>query len=261
MSKTMVNQTTESRNADVQWQVLATTSGIVALIQLACVLITIVVTATVGVEPSSPQGYFGMFQENRLQALLRLDFPTMIQLALWPITIMGIYALFRRTHAAYAALTGVLVLVGVTVALAAHSGFSIIRISDQYVLATTEAQKAQLAASAEAVISTDMWHSSAGFLAGLFMQGGLAFISVVGLRSGHLSKGTAITGLVANGLDWLHVLVALVSPSLATTLLYVAGPAYLLWFPLLGRDLIKYGRQARTQEPVATGLLHQAQST
>ena len=261
MSKTMVNQTTRSQNADAQWQTLATTSGIVALMQVACVLVTVVVSATVGVEPSSPMGYFEMFQENRLQALLRLDFPTMIQLALWPITIMGIYALFRRSHAAYAALTGVLVLVGVTVALATHSGFSIIHISDQYALAATEAQKVQLAASAEAVIATDMWHSSAGFLAGLFMQGGLAFISLVGLRSGRLSKGTALAGLVANGLDWLHVLVALLSPSLAAILLYVAGPAYLLWFPLLGRDLIKYGQQARMQETVATGLLHQVQST
>jgi hypothetical protein len=261
MSRAIVNRTTESQNADAQWQTLATTGGIVALIQLACVLVTVVVTATVGVEPSSPMGYFEMFQESRLQALLRLDFPTMIQLALWPITFMGILAIFRGTHAAYAALTAVLVLVGVTVALATHSGFSIIRISDQYALATTEAQRAQLAASAEAVISTDMWHSSAGVLAGLFMQGGLAFISIVGLRSGRLSKGTAITGLVANGLDWIHVLVALVSPSLAATLLYVAGPAYLLWFPLLGRDLIKYGRQAKMQQAVGTGTLRQAQST
>jgi hypothetical protein len=261
MSKATASQTTESQNADAQWQTLATTSGIVALIQLACVLVTVVVTTTVGVEPSSPLGYFEMFQENRLQALLRLDFPTMIQLALWPITIMGIYAIFRRTHGAYVALAGVLVLVGVTVALATHSGFSIIRLSDQYALGATEAQKAQLAASAEAVISTDMWHSSAGFLAGLFIQGGLAFISIVGLRSGRLGKGTAIAGLVANGLDWVHVLVALASPSLAATLLYVAGPAYLLWFPLLGRDLIRYGRQARMQETVTTGLLHQVQST
>jgi hypothetical protein len=260
MSKETVSQPTESQNTDAQWQTLATTSGIVALIQLACVLVTVVVTATVGVEPNSPLEYFEMFQENRLQALLRLDFPTMIQLALWPITIMGIYAIFRRTHAAYAALTVVFVLVGVTVALATHSGFSIIRMSDQYALAATEAQKAQLMASAEAVISTDMWHSSAGFLAGLFMQGGLAFVSIVGLRSGRLSKGTAITGLVANGLDWLHVLVALVSPSLAGILLYVAGPAYLLWFPLLGRDLLKYGRNVKAQQAVGTSILRQAQS-
>jgi hypothetical protein len=260
MSNTMIDQTTESRNADAQWQTLATISGIVALIQLVCVLVTVVVATTVGVEPSSPMGYFEMFQESRLRALLRLDFPTMVQLALWPITIMGIYAIFRRTHAAYAALTVVLVLVGVVVVLATHSGFSIIRISDQYTLAATEAQKAQLAASAEAVISTDMWHSSAGFLSGLFMQGALAFISVVGLRSGRLGKGTAITGLVANGLDWLHVLVALVSPSLAAILLYVAGPAYLLWFPLLGRDLIKYGRNVKTQQAVGAGILRQAQS-
>jgi hypothetical protein len=37
------------------------------------------------------------------------------------------------------------------------------------------------------------------------------------------------------------VFVALVAPQLATALLFVAGPFYLAWFPLLARDLLRRG--------------------
>ena len=58
----------------------------------------------------------------------------------------------------------------------------------------------QLLVAGEAVIAGDMWHSTSGFLAGIFMQGGFVLISAVMLRSKVFSKGTAITGMVANGL-------------------------------------------------------------
>jgi signal transduction histidine kinase len=222
----------------------------VALVQLVFVIMTIVVSATVGWEPTTAGGYFAMFGNNRVEAFLRLDFPTMIQLSLFPITAFGIYAALRRTHGAYAALAATLVIIGITLALANNSAFSMIRISDQYAQASSEAQRDQLWAAAEAVVATDMWRSTAGFLAGLFMQGGLAFISIVMLRSERFSKGTAIAGLVANGLDWIHVLVALFSPSLAQTLMVIAGPAYLLWFPLLGRDLLRQGSSASGKEAI-----------
>jgi hypothetical protein len=37
------------------------------------------------------------------------------------------------------------------------------------------------------------------------------------------------------------VFVGLVLPSLATTMLWIAGVFYLAWFPLLTRDLLKRG--------------------
>jgi len=191
-----------------------------------------------------------MLQEDRIEAILRLDFPSLIQMSLFPITVFGIYAALRQTHRAYAALTVALVIIGILAILATHSGFSIIRLSDQYAAATTMAQRERLLAAAEAVIASDMWHSTGGFMAGLFWQGGLAFISMVMLRSKRFSRATAIAGLLANGLDCVHVLVGLFSPSLATVLLYAAGPFYLIWCPLLGRDLIKLGRSASEEEPV-----------
>ena len=50
------------------------------------------------------------------------------------------------------------------------------------------------------------------------------------------------SGLAANGLDFLHVFVGLALPSLATTMLWIAGVFYLAWFPLLARDLLKRGQ-------------------
>jgi len=143
-----------------------------------------------------------------------------------------------------------LVIVGIILTVASNSGFSMIHLSDQFATATTMAQRERLLAAAEALISSDMWHSTEGFMAGLFMQGGLASISVVMLRSKRFSRVTAITGLLANGLDWVHVLVGLFAPSLALVMLCVAGPVYLIWFPMLGRDLLKLGRSASEEEIV-----------
>jgi hypothetical protein len=108
-------------------------------------------------------------------------------------------------------------------------------------VATTAAAQEQLLVAGEAVIAGDMWHSTSGFLAGIFMQGGFVIISAIMLRSKAFSKGTAMTGLAANGLDLLHVFVGLLLPQVATTMLWIAGVFYLAWFPLLARDLLKRG--------------------
>ena len=92
------------------------------------------------------------------------------------------------------------------------------------------------------MIATDMWHTTAGFLAGVFMQGGFVFILYVMLGSTSFSKWTAYTGMLANGLDFVHLFVAIFAPALATILLSIGGVFYLLWIPLLGRDLIRLGR-------------------
>jgi len=91
-------QIAETGNADAQWRNLCTAGGVVALIQLALVVISMAVAFTLGREPGTADGYFAMFQESRLEAILRLDFPTLIQLCLFPITAFGIYAAFQRTH-------------------------------------------------------------------------------------------------------------------------------------------------------------------
>jgi hypothetical protein len=227
--------------ATSQWGALRRVAGWATLAQLLCLLLSVAAGIAVGLEPATAQEYFATLQDDRVVGLLRLDFPTLVMICLFTITSYGIYGALQRSAGAYAGLATVLVYVGVVLALANHSAFSMIRLSDLYAAATTAAAQEQLLVAGEAVIAGDMWHSTSGFLAGTFMQGGFVLVSAVMLRSKSFSKGTAVSGLAANGLDFLHVFVGLVLPSVATTMLWIAGVFYLAWFPLLARDLLKRG--------------------
>jgi hypothetical protein len=243
MSQLALDRTYVAQAATSQWGNLRRLAGWASLVQLACMLFTAVIGFAAGLEPASAEEYFAMLRNDRLVGLLRLDFPTLIMICLFSITSFGVYGALRRSYGAYAALATALVYVGMILALANHSAFSMIRLSDLYAAATTATQREQLVIAGEAIIAGDMWHSTGGFLAGIFMQGGFVFISLVMLRSRAFSKGTAVTGLVANGLDWLHIFVGLLLPTLGTTMLWIAGAFYLAWFPLLGRDLLKGGQE------------------
>jgi len=239
MSQHALDQTTSTES---QWRNLCRIGGVSSFLQLALVLLSAVIGIIVGGEPKTAGEYFSALGNDGLAGILRLDFATLILICLFVFTAFGILAAFRRSNLPYAALAMTLVLVGTILGLANHSAFSMMRLSDLYAAAASATQQEQLLTVAEAMIASDMWNSTAGFLAGIFMQGGFVFISIVMLRSKEFSKGTAVTGLLANGLDLIHVFVMLFAPAVGIALLYIGGIFYLAWFPLLGRDLLKLGR-------------------
>ena len=179
MATMTLPQDVTNEKAYSQWHSLCRVGGIAALLQLICVLTSLVVGIMVGAEPTTVEEYFTLLQQDRLVGLLRMDFSTLLLIYLYPLTTFGMYAALRQSNKAYAALAVALIFVGTTLALAPHSAFSMIRLSDQFAAATSVVQQGQLLAAGEAVISSGMWNSTSGFLAGIFMQGGSAIISVV----------------------------------------------------------------------------------
>ena len=154
----------------------------------------------------------------------------------------GIYAALRRTSGAYAAFATALVFLGVSICLATDSGFSMLYLSDQYAAATTDAQRSLFLAAGEAIIAADMWHSTTGFMAGILLQGAAVFISIIMLRSKMFSKGAVYAGLLASGLDLVQHIIRPFAPSISDVIMMLAGPFYLIWYPLLGWDLFKLGK-------------------
>ncbi|MBN2502259.1 MAG: DUF4386 family protein [Anaerolineales bacterium] len=244
MSQSIRTQISNSESAAPHWKALYRAGGVAALVQLGCVLITLIVATTLGVEPTTPSEYFTGLGQDRLVTLLRLDFPSLIHVALFAVTSCAVFAALQENKRMYAGLGVGLVFTGVVLVLAKHSAFSMIHLADQYAAATTEAQRTLLLAAGEAVIASDWWHSTGGFFAGLFLQGGTVLISCIMLRSEHFSKATAWTGILANGLDWIHVLIQLVSPGLAAIVLAIGGLFYVAWYPLLARDFLRLGKHA-----------------
>ncbi len=91
-------------------------------------------------------------------------------------------------------------------------------------------------------MASDMWNSTAGFMAGIPLQGAVVLISVIILRGKIFGRVTAYAGILANGFDLAQHLMHPFLPSITSILLMIGGPFYLLWFPLLGRDLFKLRR-------------------
>lgn len=242
-SMTAVHQqeTAQTTASGLQW--LYRAAGAAALVQLACTVMTMIVVFTIGVEPENAQAYFTLLQDDRVNGLLRMDFASLVNVALFSITAFAVYAALRRRVDVLPALGTALVYVGVALPIILHPGMSMLHLSDQYAAAGTTAQQSQLLAAGEAVIAMNWWNSTGGLLSGVFLQGGAVLLSLLMLRSGQFSKATAYTGMLANGLDWLHIFAGLFLPAFGTLLLSIGGLFYLAWYPLLGRDLLRLGRE------------------
>jgi hypothetical protein len=84
-----------------------------------------------------------------------------------------------------------------------------------------------------------MWHGTGAFVGALLLQTGAVWLCVVMLRSGPLWKSAAVVGGVAHGFDLAHVALSPLAPTAAFVAMAVAGPLYLLWFPLVGVRLLR----------------------
>ena len=231
------------------WKTLYKIGGIAALIQLGIVLLIIVVTATLGTRPVEVQDFFEMYQNNKLAGMLQDDFSSLFLMALYLFISPALYYALRRVSPVYTTLAALMTLIIVAISISTHSGFSLMFLSDKYAAAASEAQRAQILAAGEAVLASDIWNSSGALFSVLFMQGGGVIFSLVMLRSQDFSKLTAWSGLVANGFDLLQHLLHYFYPEAASFIFIVFGSAYLLWYPMLARDLLRLAKYGSRELP------------
>jgi hypothetical protein len=239
MVQAKMNQTTIPDIVHNDWNGILKSGGIAAFLQLVCVILTMLVVFTTGGEPTSAVEYFSLLGNNRLIGLVRSDIPSIATIALYTLTLFGLYAALRHQHPGGMALTTALGFAGVILWLGSHSLLSMLSLSDQYAAAINETQRSQLLAAGEAVIASDMWHSTGSFISGIFLQGSTTLISILMLKSNVFSRGTAWVGILAHGIDLVHVILMVFIPALGAILMAVAGPLYPFWFFMVGRRLIQ----------------------
>ena len=229
-------------NIDSNWKGLYRIGGIAALIFIVYSLVTMIFAFTVGFEPGSVADIYNLLQTDRLQGLLRLDALTVIAIPLYYPLFLSICVALRKTRVSFTALAALLAFAGITLILATPSAFSLIPLSDKYAAATTAAEQAQLLAAGEALLASDMWHGTGAMLGGILALIAELILSIVMLHSSAFSRGTAIVGILTFGLDLLHFIADVFSPQAGVAIMVIAGTLYLVWFPLLARDLFKLGR-------------------
>lgn len=228
---------------DAGWNDLYKIAGWGALVLLAYSLATLGIMVATGGQPDTVEAIFAMLRENRLVGLLRLDLLTVLVMPLYYVLFLGFLLSLWRVNKVYAALSAVMVFAGVTLFLATPSVFSYLLLSDRYAAAATDAARAQLLAAGEAIYASDMWRGTGAQISGLLTQGGAVIVSALMLRAKGFGKAVGIVGLVTHGLDLLHVVVNFFSLEVAVPMMYVAGPLYLAWFPMVARCFWRMGRE------------------
>jgi hypothetical protein len=225
-----------------KWPSFYHLGGVVAGVLLGYSLITMVLLIVIGGMPETAQEGFHILAENRLLGLLRLDVLTILVMPLYYLLFLGLYGALKETNGVISLLAVALGFAGVTLVLATPSAFSFLALSDKFAAAASEARQTQLLAAGEALLVSDLWHGSGALMGGLLLQTATLLLSVVMLRSAAFSKATAWLGVAMHGLDLLHILVGFVFPVAGALLMIVAGPFYLVWFPLLARDFFRLGK-------------------
>lgn len=249
MSNFERDQATGVGSDDRGWDTLCRMGGVATFILMAYSLATMVQLLVLGGQPTTAAEAFNLLQNSRVLGLLRLVLPTVLVLPLYYFVFLGLFAALRRSDAAYATLSTLLAFAGVTLVLATPTALSMLSLSEKYAAATTEPMRLQFLAAGEAVMAADIWHGTGAIIGGLLLQSGAVLISVVMPRSNVFSKTVAYVGIVTHGLDLAHVLMVPLVPRAGFVLMAIAGPLYLIWFPLVGRRLHQLG-QRRASPPV-----------
>lgn len=216
--------------------------GIAALLQLVSILSYSVVIGVLGPKPASAAAYFDIYQRSPAEAFWRGDFLLMILIGLYLGTFPALYAAVRQLSPVYTALATIFTLIAVTGAFATESSFSLLYLGDRFV-AAGEVQRMQLLAAGEAVIASDMWNASAGYMGGILLQGSGVMISAIMLRSKDFHKVTAYSGLLGNGFDLIQHVIHPFAPVVSAGIAMFMGLFYFVWFPMLGWDLFRLAKR------------------
>ena len=216
--------------------------GTACFILLVYSLATLLIMSLIGGPPETADQAFSILQENKLAGLLRLDILTVFVMPLYYLLFYSLFMALKNTDQAISTVSMILTFAGVTLFLATPSVFSYLYLSDQYALATSDFQKNQLLAAGESIVASDMWHGTGAKIGGILLQTGALLISILMLRSNVFNRSTAFTGIATHGLDLAHILIGFFAPALGNIIMFIAGPLYLIWFPMVGVRLYKLRR-------------------
>jgi hypothetical protein len=252
----MMNQVSDAETPDSDWKSLHRVGGVAALI--AGVLFRRNLAAEIGLfsqhkPPVTVSNWFALLQSNRLLGLTYLNIFDIVNYTLVGLMFLALYAVLRRANRSYVAIATALGFLGIGVYFASNTAFSMLSLSDQYAVATTEAQRTTLLGAGEAMLALNRFagpgsHPGTGGYVSLLLVALAGMItSVVMLRSDLFNRATAYVGILASGLDLAYCIAYAFLPTvdsavLALLFMPAAGLLLMVWHIMVGWRLYRLGR-------------------
>ena len=241
---------TNTESAGSSWKSLYRLGGLAALGTALVGLVEIGITFLPG--GNTPHetvfDWFRLFQGNWFMGLRDLGLLNILFCALGLPIFFALYGAHRKTGQILAALGMIVSFIGVAVFYATNRAFAMLDISNQYALATTEAQRAIFAAAGQAMLSVGQSHTPGTFIAFFLSEFASLLISVVMLRDKLFIKANAYVGFLCFTFLLIFEVCTSFVPALqgaAMILAMLGGILSLVWEILVALKLFHLGQNTK----------------
>jgi hypothetical protein len=157
----------------------------------------------------------------------------------------ALYGFLKEINPSWMSIALSFVFIGTGIFLATNNPFSMLTLSKQHAVATTEVEKSALLAAGQVILANTNQRAVGGFNIGLFLVSVSGLITSIVMRKSRLfTKTTAYIGILAFALSLAdYIRQALTQSIIISLLVILLGALFLLiWFIMIGRQLYRLGR-------------------
>jgi hypothetical protein len=226
------------------WKSLYRIGGVAPLITLTIYLSQLLIIIVSGeTYPTTPESWFALFQRSKPLGLIFLNALDVFSIAILGLMFLALYVALRSTNPSYMAVATFFAFLGVAVFVSARAEMvtATLSLSNQFAIATTEAQRSQILAAGHAVMALS--RATPETLGFFFITIASLIISVVILQSGTFSKMIAYLGILGSVIVLANDISIVIAPSMATILMPLSGLVWLIWWILVGQKLLRLERK------------------
>ena len=225
----------QAKSADLSWKNLYTVAAVAAIIIVFFTVIQVIVFI-INPPPGTVEGWFTVFQNNKLIGLVDMDLLLVADNVLAIPIFLAFYFTLKRAAKSAMVLAVILGLAGAITYFASNTAFQMLSLSNQYAAATTDAQRSMLLASGQSMLA--IYEGTAFYVGNFIGATALLIVSIVMLRNNVFGKATAYVGIIANLLGF-----GLFIPNTVGITLSIISVLFLaIWWILIARRLLHLGR-------------------
>ena len=187
------------------WRGVYRIGGVAALITVLVALLDIILSFLPGERDVEPGGlsaidWFARFQESRFLALRDLGLWNIVNTTLAVPVYLALFGVHRRASQAFAALAAILSLIGAAVYTANNKALPMLALSDRYAAASTDDERARLAATGQAMLAQGEDFTPGSFMGFFLTEIAGIVMGITMLRSRVFGRPSAWAGIAGSGL-------------------------------------------------------------
>jgi len=208
--------------------------------------------------PETVGDWFALLQSNRLIGLAYLNIFDLVHYALAGLVFLALFVALKRTNKSLMLIAATSGLVGITVYFATNTAFSMLFLSDQFVMANSEAEQNLFLGAGKALLAQNRFSSpgahpgSGGYISLFLIAIAGLMTSIVMLRGKVFNRATAYVGILAGSLDIAYCIAFALIPSvegeqMALLFIPAAGLFWMIWYILVGWRLYRLGKETQSE--------------